>query len=157
MTRHSLPLAAIGLAALIAATPSAADSLASSASSAGSASLGSVSDSFKGSSNSSTGNKPVAAGDYRVIEVAELAEREGMLRLKLAHTEQPGDAGELWLTLPQRALAARPLAAGTIVNVQLRPYGYEFARASEANQREAFFLVLADDWQRELAPRALAL
>ena len=44
---------------------------------------GSLSNSLTGSSNSSSPNTTVAEGDYRVIEVAELAERPGMLRLQL--------------------------------------------------------------------------
>ena len=134
-----------------------AESLTSSASSAGSASLGSVSDSLTGSSNSSAQNKPVAQGDYRVIDVAAIAERPGMLRLQMQATMQPGADGRLWLTLPRQALAQRPLLAGDLVHARHRPYGVEFARTDAANARVAFFLVLADDWHRELDPRAVTL
>lgn len=157
MTPTPKPLATLALFWLAMATPCIADSLASSASSAGSASLGSASDSISTSSNSSAQNKPVAQGDYQVIDVATLAERPGMLRLRMQAVAQPGAAGQLWLTLPQQALAPRPLQAGEIVHARQRPYGIEFARTDSADTRTAFFLVLADDWHRELDPRAVKL
>lgn len=156
---HPTPnrLACLALLWTALATPCLAESLTSSASSAGSASLGSVSDSLTGSSNSSAQNKPVAQGDYRVIDVAAIAERPGMLRLQMQATMQPGADGRLWLTLPQQALAQQPLRAGDLVHARYRPYGVEFARTDAATAREAFFLVLADDWHRELDPRAVKL
>lgn len=156
----STPLRLIGLAVSAAvALPCGAESLASSASSAGSsassagsASSGSVSDSLNASSNSSA-RTTTADGDYRVIEVAELAERPGMLQLTLRATE----AGhELTLKLPRQAVAPRGIAAGDVVQVRGRDYGLEFARAG-ASGREPFFLVLHDHWQRELAPRPVTL
>ena len=150
-------LASLAMLCLSTATPCLAESLASSASSAGSASLGSVSDSSAGSSNSSARKPTTAQGDYRVIEVAEVAERPGMLRLQLQATARPDAQGDLWLVLPRQVLAQRPLLPGDIVSARPRPYGVEFARADAANAREAFFLVLADDWHRELEPRAVSL
>jgi hypothetical protein len=147
-------LAGVALLSAAAAAPCLADSSASSASSAGSASLGSISDSVKGSSRSSSGDPKTADGDYRVIEVAELPDRQDMLRLRLQATAQPGPEGELWLTLPGRALATRALAAGDVVSARQRPYGIEFAHADTS---EAFFLVLADGWHRALDPRPLTL
>lgn len=137
----------------------AASSAGSSASSAGSASLGSLSDSLRGSSDSSTGQNRVADGHYRVIDVAELAERPGMLRLTLRAAEGPdGGRGEFTLDLPRQALAARALAAGDQVHARQRPYGIEFAHAADAARaREPFFLVLAEPWLREIAPRAVEL
>jgi hypothetical protein len=154
----TLPLNRLAPAALLVfatTTPCLADSFASSASSAGSASSGSVSDSLQGSSNSSKGEDKVADGDYRVIEVAEAPGRPGMLQLRLQADAKAGEAGWLQLTLPAQALAKRPLAAGDVVSARHRPYGIEFAHA--AATREPFFLVLADGWQRELAPRAVSL
>lgn len=153
------PLALLVSLALAAAMPARADSSTSSAaSSAGSASIGSLSDSLRGSSKSSTGPTKVAEGDYRVSEVAALADRPGMLQLRLepvlTATATSGDATELWLTLPQKALSARGLAAGDVVNAAQRPYGLQFAHA---DSREAFFLVLADDWQRDLDPKRVTL
>lgn len=144
-----LRLALPALLWVAAAAPLRAESLASSASVAGSASLGSASDSVQGSSDSSRNDRR-AEGDYRVIEVAEPSDRAGMLRLRLRPTDPVGERDELLLTLPQQALARRALVAGDVVSVHRRPYGMEFARA---DTREAFFLVLADEWHRELDPR----
>jgi hypothetical protein len=115
--------------------------------------VGSLSDSVKGSSQSSSGETKVTDGDYRVIEVAEAADRPGMVQLKLRATQQE-EAGEVWLRLPQQALAKRGIVPGDIVSARHRPYGLEFARA---DTREPFFLVLADDWHRELDPHAVTL
>lgn len=138
----------------LAAAPARADSLASSASSAGSASSGSVSDSIEGSSNSSSGDRKVAEGEYRITQVAELAGRPGMLRLTLQAAAPEADPPEFVLKLPRQALAQGALAQGDVVSVRHRPYGLEFARA---DTRLAFFLVLADDWQHELPSRAVTL
>lgn len=147
-------LAGLTLLWMAIAAPAWADSVASSASSAGSASVGSLSESVRGSSNSSSRDNQVAEGEYRVVEVAELDGRPGMLRLRLQAQQRPGDAGELWLDLSQQALERRGLAAGDLIRAQHRPYGVEFAYA---DTREAFFLVLADAWRHELDPRAVTL
>ncbi len=158
MTATLARLVGVTLLGLATAAPSFADSLASSASSAGSASVGSLSNSLDTSSDSSKPNKAVADGDYRVIDVAEVAGRPGMLRLQLKATQPRGDDGLVWLTLPQQALGPRGLWPGDIVSAHHRPYGVEFARAAQgAKDREAFFLALADDWLSELDPRALKL
>jgi hypothetical protein len=141
------------LASLIAPFAAHAESFTSSASSAGSASLGSSSDSIKGSSNSSSGDNKVADGDYQVLEVTALADRPGMLRLRLQQPRLAAggvDAGAFTLVLPEKALGARGVAAGELVSVRNREYGVEFARAQT---HEAFFLVLNDDWHNELDPR----
>jgi hypothetical protein len=148
---------ACALALAAASSLAGAESLASSASSAGSASLGSLSDSVQGSSKSSSGETKVAEGDYRVTEIAELAERPGLLQLKLQAADVDGEAGELWLTLPQKALAQRPLQVGDTVHAHKRPYGFEFARADGGKGRAPFFLVLADDWKRQLDPQPVKL
>jgi hypothetical protein len=154
MTRlFSLRAVCLSLLCCGAVLPCLADSLASSASSAGSASSGSVSDSIKGSSGSSTGDRKVTEGQYRVMEVAEVPARPAMTRLKLRATEQ-GPVREFFLDLPRQALGDRPLGAGDLVQAHERPYGFEFARD---DTREAFFLVLADDWHRELDSHAVAL
>lgn len=138
------------LACLAVSLPCRADSFASSASSAGSASLGSVSDSLKNSSGSST--HKADEGDYRVIDVAA-AERPDTLRLKMEPVARAGDADAvIYLDVPQAALGGRAAARGELVAVRQRPYGYEFAWA---DTRVAFFLALAAEWQRELEPRAV--
>jgi len=145
---------------LVAAGPALAESLAtsassaaSSASSAGSASLRGSSDSIKGSSDSSRdGDKQVAEGEYRVVAVAPVDGRSDMLRLTLEPHRTARAATGFTLDLPQHALADRPLAPGDIVSAHHRPYGLEFARG---NTRNAFFLVLADDWHRDLQTRVI--
>ena len=140
--------AGLSLLAAALASPVYAESFASSASSAGSASSGSVSDSISGSSKSSSGDdKKVAAGQYRVIDVAEAPGKPGAARLKLR-----GEGNEFFLDLPKAALAERALPAGALVQVSERPYGYEFAFA---DTRKAFFLALHDAWQRELGSHAI--
>jgi hypothetical protein len=126
-----------------------ADSIASSASSAGSASLGASSDSIHGSSNSSRHDNRVSEGDYNVLAVAQVAERPGMLRLTLHGKDT---AEEFLLDLPAKALAQRAVAVGDVVSAHQRPYGLEFAHA---DTREPFFLVLADDWRRDLDSHAV--
>ena len=138
------------LVGIVASLPARADSLASSASSAGSASIGSLSDSITTSSGSS--KHTVAEGDYRIVDVAA-AERPETLRLKMEPVDHAGDdAAVIYLDVPQAALADRSAAPGEIIAVRQRPYGYEFAWG---DTHAAFFLVLADDWRRELEPRAV--
>lgn len=154
MIKPSALAAAVLLA--LAAGASHAESLAQSASSAGSSASSAGSASLRESSDSSSGNK-VADGDYRVIEVAERAERPGTLRLTLRATEAQGGRHAEWLLdLPRQALGERRLVVGDLVNARQRAYGIEFAHAAAAGRgREPFFLVLADDWYREIDPRAL--
>ncbi len=153
MSKHFLRQFA-GFTTLVTALvlPAHADSFTSSASSAGSASSGSVSDSISGSSKSSSGDdKKVAAGQYRVIEVAEAPGKPGAARLTL-RAAGDGASGEFFLVLPKATLAERALPAGALVQVSERPYGYEFAFA---DTRQAFFLALHDAWQRELGSHAI--
>jgi len=131
-----------------------ADSLASSASSAGSASVGSASDSFRGSSNSSTsGNKKTAAGDYRIDAIFAVAGRPDRVRLELTPLDRPSEEG-FGLELPAQASEQARLAAGSVVNARPRPYGVEFALVPAG---EPFYLVLEDDWYRELAAHRVAI
>lgn len=159
----SLRLGLVALLCAAAVTPGLAESLAgsassagSSASSAGSASSGSLSDSLTNSSQSSTGTR-TADGDYRVIEVAELADRPGMLQLTLRAAVAAQPATELALRLPRQALEPRGISTGDLVNVRNRDYGLQFARSDGRAVGEPFFLVLFDDWQRELGPRPVTL
>lgn len=121
---------------------------ASSASSAGSASIGSLSDSLRTSSGSST--RKAAEGDHRIVEVGA-GERPGTLRLTLEPLARAGEAeAVILLDVPRAALADRTVSPGGIVAVRQRPYGYQFAWADTG---AAFFLVLADDWHRDMEPR----
>ena len=144
-----------GLALLSAACalPAHADSLASSASSAGSESSGSISNSIGASSNSSHKDRRVAAGEYRVIELAQAPGKAGTLRMTL-RALAAGPADEFTLDVPERALAARAVAKGELVKVRERVYGYEFAYADNA---QPFFLALQDDWYRELRSQKVAI
>lgn len=151
---RSYHFAALALLGLASALPCGAESLASSASSAGSASLGSLST----SSNSSSPKTQVAEGDYRIVEVAALAERPGALRLHMqaAAGASPGPA--FFVELAQPTTAQQRLAVGEVLRVQHRPYGLAFLRqGATAGAHEALILVLAADWQREFEPRAVEL
>ncbi len=131
---------ALILAVVLAAPAWAASSASSTASESLAASSGSVSASLTGSSNSS--RRDVAEGDYRLIEVADAPNRPHDVTLTL----QQGEA-VVKLTLPRTTFAGTKLAAGDVVAATQRDYGLEFRHGAT---RQAFFLVLDDDWQREL-------
>ena len=147
-------LACVAALGITMAAPGRADSFASSASSAGSASLGSISGSIGDSSRASSPDNRTADGDYRVIYVAEVNAKPGMLQLTL---QAQGEAHEFTLKLPREALGPQGIAVGDVVHARNRPYGLEFARTNAARAREAFFLVLADDWHKDLDSRPVAL
>ncbi len=142
------------LAALVmcAVAPAAAlaESIASSAASSASITASAASESLGASSNSarSVGNT-ARAGDYR-IEAVTAADAAGKVQLSLEPLAATTDGRGFVLTLPQAALDAQRVARGDTVRVRERAYGFEFARADTG---EAFFLVLADAWHRELDPR----
>ena len=145
----ALRLAALTLAAA-AALPALADSFASSASDSLSVSSTKISNSLSDSSQaSSSRDARNAQGDYKVIDVAEVAGRPGVLKARL-HAVDRDD--ELFLTLPREAAANGQVAAGTIVTAMQRPYGIEFATGTD---HRAFFLALADQWADELKSTAL--
>ncbi len=158
MTQH--PIVALATFAtsvlLLGATLSAAaaSSAASSASDSVATSVGSVSGSLKTSSNSSTRGNNVAEGDYRIIDVALADEKPGTVRVQLQAVAEPGADGEVFLYLPQAVAEQTPLAKGGIVSARQRAYGIEFA---DGATRQAFFLVLRDDWYRELQTKAVVL
>lgn len=147
---RALFLAVFGAAC---AVPAHADSFASSASSAGSASSASISDSLSSSSDSSGDNDKVAAGEYRVIQVAQAPNKSDTTRMLLRATGA-GVAREFTLDVPNRALAERQVAAGDGIQVSQRVYGFEFAHA---DTRRAFFLALQDDWYDELGSRKVVI
>jgi len=148
MTNLQKCLASFGMLLWACAAPALAESsVASSASDSVSTSVGSISGSIKNSSDSSSRDKDVAAGDYKVIEMAAVAERPGIVRMKLQAVHDATGEGEFFLYVPQEAIDQGRVATGRIVTAHARPYGVEFA--SEATNK-AFFLVLADDWYREL-------
>lgn len=155
------PLHRIALAALVtagASLPAWADpaSSASSASSAGSQSVASISGSIQNSSNSSSG-KQVAEGEYRIIEVADVADQPGTVRMKLqAVQDAPGAVtdNEFFLFLPQQVVEQARLTQGAVVMARHKPYGLEFAHAKTL---KGFFMALKDEWYRELQTRPVSL
>lgn len=144
----------LALNLMLAAAPAhAVDLSASSASSATSASLGSVSTSLETSSNSSSKTTQVAEGDYRILAVAELADKPGLVEMQLQALATPA-AAPVRVRLPEPALARHGLKAGDTVAAVHRPYGLELARADD---RSAFFLVLEDHWYEQLKARPVTL
>jgi hypothetical protein len=133
--------------------PAQADSFASSASSAGSASSASISDSVSGSSNSSSDDDKVAAGQYRVINIAQAPNKPDTTRMTLRAADA-AQGRSFELDVPNRALAARTVNAGDVVQVNQRVYGYEFAYA---DTQRPFFLALQDEWYRELGSRKVTI
>jgi hypothetical protein len=153
MSNNYKKAVAVLLAAL--ALPALAASSASSASSDSvSTSVGSISGSFEKSSESSTGDKKTAGGDYKVMDVAEAPNRPGMVRMRLQAVKEPGANGEFFLVMPQQAATDAKVGTGQVVTARLRPYGYEFAKA---DTQQPFFLVLADHWFRELQTKPVTL
>jgi type IV secretory pathway TrbL component len=144
---------ALALAAAAFSLSAHADSLTSSASSAGSASSNSISDSIGGSSKSSNGDRRVAAGQYRVIDVAQAPAKAGTTRVTL-RAVAGGPATEFWVDVPDRALAERRVDKGAVVQVNERVYGYEFAYG---DTNKPFFLALQDEWYRELSSRKVTI
>ena len=155
MNKNVLPFACAALLCGLAAAPACAESsIASSASESIATSIGSVSTSIQKSSDSSSKNDRVAQGDYRVIEMAEVADKPDLLRLRLQADAGGAGREDFFLLLPRQAAEQGRLAAGKTVTAQHRPYGVEFAAA---DTRQAFFLVLDDAWHRELQSRPVVL
>lgn len=142
--------AVVAAAVVVAAAPVCAESLASSASSTASFAASSASNSLEASSGSSSKGTTAAAGDYRIEAVTVAADRPGMVRMALQPVAGDGQREAFVLVLPQRTAEQQGLARGDTVSVRERVYGFEFARA---DTRQAFYLVLADAWQRELDAR----
>lgn len=143
-----------------------ADSLVASSAAGGSSASSATSASSDASSNSSKQNKPVAEGPYRIVDVAAVTERPGMLRMRLQPLAAPGRSGEtgdtgvtavsneLIIYLPQPAFERSGLGIGGTVAAHQRPYGTELAAAGT---HTAFFLMVDDDWTRELAANPVTL
>ena len=154
------------LSLLAAASAQAASSTSSLVSDSITTSVGSVSTSFKKSSDGSSGPKNAAAGDYTVTDMVAVADQPTMLQLTLAAVPGTGAEGTLTLLLPRQAAERGQLATGKTVSAAERPYGLEFATTTVAAAaadtvatatRQAFFLVLADAWYQELSTRQVRL
>ena len=129
-------------------------SVSSTASSATSTSVGSLSTSVEGSSKASSRGEKVAEGAYRIIQVADAPGRPGTVRLTLQALGQTGNEATLHLFLPHATAQGHQLSAGQVVHARARDYGYEFAQGLP---RQAFFLVLRDEWMRDLQTRPVVL
>jgi hypothetical protein len=159
MTSPTLRLAAIALLAGACAAPPcrAESSVTSFASDSLSQSSASISDSITGSSHASSPDNKQAEGDYKVLDVAELADRPGMLRLRLqpvAAAAPAAEDGTIFLTLPRAAAEHGGVAPGTVVTAMRRPYGIAFA---SGQPHAAFFLALDDAWARDTKAAPLSL
>ena len=138
------------------ALPAGAGSLATSSAAGGSSAssaASSASESSKDSSTSSSTNK-VAEGPYKIVDIVAVADRPGMVQLRLQALADAGPAGEVLLVLPELTAGQSRLAAGQTVTARQRAYGTEFAHADSA---KAFFLVLSDGWSRELVSNPVLL
>ncbi len=138
----------------LAAAAQAGTTISTSISDSVSTAVGSASTSLKKSSQASSGPGAVAEGDYKVIEVAALADRPGMVRLTIQAVADATPNGAYELIVPQKAVDAHGVNEGRVLTAHLRPYGVEFAAA---DTDKAFFLVLQDNWYRELAVHAVVL
>ena len=152
MSRLQQVLISLAVMGGMAAVPALAASSASSASSEGSStSVGSLSTSVEKSSASSSKDNKVASGDYHITEMTAADSQPGKTRLTL---KAVNGNDELFLYVPPEAARQGRLAAGAVVTAKARDYGVEFAAAGT---REAFFLVLGDDWHQELRTRPVTL
>ena len=150
-------LSTLALLAGALALPAGAGSLVTSSAAGGSSAssaASSASESSKDSSTSSSNNNRVAEGPYKIVDIVAVADRPGTVRLRLQALADPGPAGEWLLDLPEQTAGQSRLATGQTVTARQRPYGTEFARA---DTDKAFFLVLNDDWSRELASNPVLL
>ncbi len=132
----------------------AASSTSSAASDSVTTSVGSLSGSVEKSSASSSKDNKVADGDYKIIDMAAAADRPGQVRMRLQALADAAPEGEFFLFLPREAVEQGRLAQGGIVTARQKPYGTEFA---DGPTRQAFFLVLNDDWYKELRTTAVVL
>ena len=147
-------LAAIGCLALPAWAGSLATSSAAGGSSASSAASSASESSNTSSNSSSAAGRQLTEGPYRIVDVAALTDRPGMVRLTLQALEASGDDGRFRVDLPEEALDRSGLTSGDTVSARYRPYGLELA---DAATERAFFLLLRDDWRRELPSNPVML
>lgn len=158
------PRIAVLLAALLSTGVTWAASSASSASSAASESIGSSSTSLEKSSTSSSTNNQVAQGTYTVIETVAVADNPALLQLQLQQREDASN--KLMLKVPRETIERAQIQTGSLVDVAHRPYGLAFSTASDSAasasastsvEAKPFFLVLHDDWYKELHTRPVTL
>jgi hypothetical protein len=149
---HRIATLATSLATLaILATPAYAASSASSAASSASDSIGSISNSLSTSSNSSTGDRKLAQGEYRIVEIQTEANAAGdeTARLRLA-----GPQGDVELRLPQTVAIRNALGVGRTVTVAERTWGYQFTLDGRS---EPFYLAVHTPWLDAFRNQPVAL
>lgn len=139
------------LALTLTAPPAMADST-SSASSAASTSVGSSSASLETSSNSSTGKAQIVQGAYTLVDMAAVADKPELLRLRLQGTAAAQNP-EIFLLLPRSVVQQAQLVAGQTLQAQQRTYGVAFS----ASGTTPFFLVLDDAVYQELDSRPVTI
>lgn len=141
--------ASLAIAFFCALSQAQASSIASSAADAGSSASDSASSTLETSSKSSSDDDKVAAGNYRITDLATIPEKANRVRITLKAEDTGRD---LTLDLPTTTWAAQQLTLGDLVHAQPHSYGLEFARI---DNQKPFFLVLNDDWHSELESRPL--
>lgn len=139
---------------LISSASLAAGSAASTASDSASSAASSTSDSVNASSAGSSKATGVAAGDYRIVDITAVAERTDVMRIRLAAVKTSAAQEPFELLLPGKAVRDAALNTGSRVTVSTRPYGIELA---DTQTRMPFFLVLHEQWHRDLSTKALSL
>ena len=80
-----------------------------------------------------------------------------LVAFEVKNQADAGADNEFFLYLPQVVAEQARLALGGIVTARPRPYGTEFAQRARGETKQAFYLVLADDWYRELPAKAVQL
>ncbi len=151
--RHLAP-AALALALAAAAPGAQAGSLGTSWVAGGSSASSAGSASSEASSDSASRRQKTAAGPYRITDMAALDDRPGLVRLQLQALAADAPEAVHVLVLPQAVVAQHRLAAGQTVIARPQAYGTEFALGGS---QQAFFLVLSDSWQRELAAQPVQI
>lgn len=146
--------AAVAALVVAAAVPAWAGSLVGSSAAGGSSASSAASDSVEGSSNSSARAVAAADGPYRVAGLEAVPDRPDVLRLTLQPLAGATGDGPLRLVVPRRAVERGGVAEGGTVLAAQRAYGVAFANA---DTRREFFLVIADDWHRELRSTPVTL
>lgn len=134
-----------------------ASSLGTSSAAGGSSASAGSSASSDAASSSSGGKQAAAAGPYRIVAVAvlpALAGQVAQVQLQLQALAADAPAPAHVLVLPQAIAARHQLAAGQTVTARPQAYGTEFVHGAS---REAFYLVLTGDFQRELDARPVRL
>jgi len=150
-------LLSIAIVGACAAAPALSGSLGASSAAGGSSASSAASSASESLETSSDSAKRVVAtldGRYRLVDLTPAPERPGTVRLTLQALAPKGTDDPVRLYLPREAVERSGLAPGGTVAASRRPYGVELAHA---DTRRAFFLLLDDDWQRELRSLPVSL